>query len=425
VRGWFFRVLLVTVLLQTAVYAIRPMVSYKALSLGADNFDIGMIAAAYASLSLLVAVPIGRWVDRLGEPKFILGGSVAIVGVSLALLTIDSLIALALSQAALGFGHIMSVVGTQTLVANWGDPTRRDGRFGVFTVIVSLGQLAGPALAGFVAGGSLTAIQAGTGGGAGSNTPAVFWSTAVVTAVGMLVAATLVARRARRPAEDSRTGCAQRPPTEPNDDRARKPVRSSSFHAVGRVLRIPSMPQAMIASLTVLTTVDLLTVYLPVYGEANGISVETVGLLLAVRAAASMASRLLMLPMIRHFGRRSVLVTSIVMPAVALGLLPLLEDPSILYVAMAVAGFGLGLGQPISLSWVADQAPATLRGTALGVRLSGNRLGQVVLPAAVGVIAGASGLTAVFVSLSVLLALSAAAVMAAPFGQAAHGQTDP
>lgn len=240
-------------------------------------------------------------------------------------------------------------------------------------------------------------------------------SAAVVTAVGTVVAGTLLAKRPRD--ASGKTLGAGKPSASSLDGTAGK-TRGSSFHAIGRVLRIPSMPQAMIASLTVLTAIDLLTVYLPVYGEANGLSVETVGLLLAVRAAASMASRLLMLPLIRHFGRRSVLVSSIVMPAVALGALPLFDAPYLLYIAMAIAGFGLGLGQPISLSWVADQAPSELRGTALGVRLSGNRLGQVVLPAGVGVIAGATGVTAVFISLSALLGVSAAAVMAAPFGQA-------
>lgn len=67
---------------------------------------------------------------------------------------------------------------------------------------------------------------------------------------------------------------------------------------------------------------------------------------------------------------------------------------------MAVIGLGLGLGQPVTLSWVAGAARRELRGTALELRVSGNRLGQTVLPAVVGLIAGTTALGAVLLTVS-------------------------
>jgi MFS family permease len=388
-EGWFVRLLVITVLLQTAVYAVRSMVSYQALALGADNAQLGIVAAAYASLSLLVAVPVGRWVDRWGEPRFVLMGGAVIGGVSLWLVFIDSLVALAVSQAALGFGHIAAVVGSQALVANRGAPGRRDARFGVFTVVVSTGQLAGPAIGGLLGG----------QGGTGFDGTLLFGAMAALTIPGLVLAWLLLPERADRSGEEPG-------PSGPGD---------SSWQALNRVLRIPSMPNAMIASLTVLTTIDLIAVYLPAYGEANGLSVETVGLLLAVRAAASMASRLLMLQLITWLGRKWLLLVSIALPAAALLALPAFDGPVMLAVLLLIAGFGLGLGQPITLAWVADRAPRKVRGTALGVRLSGNRLGQVVLPLAVGAIAGGSGLAAAFAAMAAMLGGSAVAVLGADF----------
>jgi MFS family permease len=408
VKGWLPRILLVSVLLQTAVYAIRPMVSYQALDLGAGEFELGAIASAYAVLSLVLAVPIGRWVDRWGEPRFVVVGSAVIALVALWLVWADSLLALAASQAALGMGHIMTVVGAQALIANRGDPRRRDTRFGMFTVVVSLGQLAGPAVGGLVAGSGLAGGSAGPSGGAqeGLGTGFVFAVAAGAAGLATLVGALLLRSDAPRRAYSA---ASLDVPTEdgPGD-------RVPAWTAMGQVLRIPSMPHAMAASLTVLTAIDLIAVYLPAYGETHGLSVETVGLLLATRAAASILSRLLMLPMIRTLGRRRLLVLSIVLPAAALAFVPFLDALPLLYAAMAVIGFGLGLGQPITLAWVADRAPDEIRGTALGVRLSGNRLGQTVLPSAVGAVAGVSGVAGVFVSLAVLLGVSAAAVLATP-----------
>lgn len=426
-RGWFPRILAVTLLLQTAVYAIRPMVSYEALSIGADNLDLGLIAAAFSSISLLVAVPIGRWVDRWGEPRFVVIGAAMITFASLWLLAIDNLFVLALSQAALGLGHILSVVGTQTLVANRGAPGKRDARFGLFTVIVSTGQLAGPALAGVIAGSAIpTAPAAGDPGTAGFGTTPVFIAAVAITLLATAGAVSLLLGKVAR-GTDAASASATADQADAEQG-AKSPAskggepRLSSRQAVRRVLSIPSMPHAMVASLTVLTTIDLLAVYLPAYGQANGLSVETVGLLLGVRAAASMASRLLMLPLIRALGRRWLLVLSIVTPALSLGAFPFVDSLPVLYVLMAVAGFGLGLGQPVTLAWVADRAPSEVRGTAIGVRLTGNRLGQTVLPAVVGAVAGAAGVAAVFLSLSVLLMMSAGAVLTADFGQQ---ETDP
>lgn len=397
---WFPRLLLVTFLLQTAIYAIRPIVSYRAISVGADTFDLGVIASSFAALSLLVAVPIGRWVDRWGEPWFVISGAAIISVACVSLVWLGTVWSLALSQAALGLGHIMSVVGTQTLIANASSPERREKRFGIFTVVVSLGQLVGPAAAGLLAGGSLNA-DSGESSQASYGTAVVFAAAGAATGLGCLVAVTLWLRPDDRGRYQSMEG---------REERTAAPMR-----ALGRVLAVPSMPQAMLASLAVLTSIDILAAYLPAYGEANGMSVQTVGFLLAVRAAASMAVRLVMVPLIVLLHRRPLLVLSMLLPAVALATFPFLDQRPLHYLAMIVIGFGLGLGQPITLAWVAGQAPTEVRGTAIGVRLTGNRLGQTVLPLIVGGIAGATGVAAMFFCLSAILTLSSAFVLRGSF----------
>jgi MFS family permease len=400
----FVRVLLITLFLQTAVYGLRPMVSYKAISVGANTFDLGMIASSFAVLSLLVAVSIGRWVDRWGEARFVTAGAVVICAVCVSLLWIDTVWILALSQALLGLGHILSVVATQTLVANLGKPGQRQARFGVFTVAVSLGQLIGPAGAGLLAGNATTSVS-GQGSGQVGTGP-VFASAAAITLVATLLSISLGRRGKEAPARTEASTVGTEPGAQPS---------LSYWSSIGRVFRIPSMPQAMLVSLTVLTAIDILSAYLPAYGEANGLSVETVGFLLAARAAASMASRLVMLPLLRVLKLPHLLAMSTILPALSLGIFPFLESHALIYLVMVLAGFGLGLGQPVTLSWVAGQAPREIRGTALGVRLTGNRLGQTALPSAVGVIASASSITAVFIALAGLLGISTIAVLTANF----------
>lgn len=399
----FPRILVFVFLLTLSTQAIRPMVSYRALELGANAVDLGIVASSFAVLSLLMAVPVGRRVDRWGEPRIIVSGVAVVALTAVGLLWIDTIWALALSQAVLGLGQMMSVIGNQALVASAGDPRRRDARFGAFSVVVSLGQLAGPAAAGLIAGGG-TPDEATLSTSA--DTQLVFLAAAGAASLALVIALSLL--------RGARGGLPV--------DTAVKVERTRSTEALRRVLGVPSMPHAMVASLTVVSSINILTAYLPAYGEAHGLSVQTVGFLLSARAAASVLSRLVMVPLISLLGRRHLLLMSVMLPAGALAAFPLLPSLPWYYAAMAVIGLGLGLGQPVTLSWVAGAAPRELRGTALGLRVSGNRLGQTVLPAVVGLVAGTTALGAVFYSLSAILAVSGTIVLRACFD---HGDAAP
>lgn len=95
---------------------------------------------------------------------------------------------------------------------------------------------------------------------------------------------------------------------------------------------------------------------MPVDGEANGIPVAIVDLL-SSRAAASALSRLGMVPMLRALGRRRLFLLGPWLPAIALLAFPTLDATWPRFVLIAVAGFGLGLGQPMSPAWVSRPAP--------------------------------------------------------------------
>jgi MFS family permease len=75
----------------------------------------------------------------------------------------------------------------------------------------------------------------------------------------------------------------------------------------------------------------------------------------------------------------------------------------VLAVVLVVVGIGLGVGQPLTMSWLAASTPPGLRGRAMSLRLTGNRLGQVAVPSVAGLLAAGAGAGGV-------LALTAAAL---------------
>jgi MFS family permease len=164
-----------------------------------------------------------------------------------------------------------------------------------------------------------------------------------------------------------------------------------------------------------MTTVDVLTAYLPVLGVQRGISPAVIGALLSLRAATSILSRVLIPWMVGRLGRARLLTASAAGSALLTAALPLAGNVPVLAVLLAAAGFLLGIGQPLTMSMVVHAVPSGTRGTALAIRLTGNRFGQVATPAAAGLVAGAAGVSAAFWLLGGLLGLAALAV-AGPYG---------
>ncbi|CAL9410206.1 hypothetical protein SUDANB15_01627 [Streptomyces sp. enrichment culture] len=382
-RGWLLRLVIAFGFAQGAVSMARPAVSYRALALGADEQAVGVIAGAYALLPLFVAVPLGRRTDH-GRCAPLLPAGVVLISGGCALSGLaDSLWAMGLWSGVMGLGHLCFVIGAQSLVARQSAPHEQDRNFGHFTIGASLGQLVGPIAAGALIGGS---DMAGTSALA-----------LLVAGAGAAVACTSLWRIEQPAPAVSRAAPGERVP-------------------VGRILRARGVPAGILISMAVLSATDILTAYLPVVGEHRGIAPSVVGLLLSLRAAATIACRLVLTPLLRLLGRTVLLTVTCLLAAVLCAGIAVPVPVWALALMLAVLGFCLGVGQPLSMTTVVRAAPADARSTALALRLTGNRLGQAAAPAAAGLIAGAAGAAAPFVMLGVLLLLSSGVALRTPSG---------
>ena len=77
--------------------------------------------------------------------------------------------------------------------------------------------------------------------------------------------------------------------------------------------------------------------------------------------------------------------------------------------AMSVLGFAIGLTQTTTMDWVVDLVDDTSRGSALGMRVATNRVGQTFILAAAGVISQWFGVEAAFALLALVMLVTAAA----------------
>jgi MFS family permease len=347
-----------SILAQFVAYAARPALSYALIDHPAASLLLGITAASYALPSVVLALPIGTLIDRVGErPLAVLGGLCLTVAAMTMVFGQANAVMLATAAAVLGLGHLLVVASGQARVANTVAPGRLDTAFGYYSLTASVGQALGP-LALTLPGGTPTEPPLGL----------VFGLAAACSVLTVILALLL-----------------------PSSQRASPAEKLGMIAVSKKLLRTPGIPAGLLASGMVLASIDVLAAYLPLIADANGLPVALVGTMLTVRALASMVSRLGLGIIVRRLGRTRILVGSATTAAVFLVILALPLHSAVLLAAAAAFGLMVGTCQPLTMSWVSSIAPAGTRGLAMALRLATNRVAQTVVPAVAGGIAAAVG----------------------------------
>ena len=371
-------------LAQFTVTVARPMTSYRLLELGNSAADIGWVSVLYALVPLVLFLPASGWAAGRGLVLLGLGSCALVVAGCTGLAVGEDLLSLTIANILLGAGNSGQLLTYQSVIARESGGRHYDRDYGWMAVGASLGQLVGP-----IAG---TFTFEHYGGGLSGTTASMSIAVAAALA-GVAATASLL----HHPQVYGRS-TDERPP--------------KIQHRLHSTLSRPGAKASMYVSLVVTSTIDLWTVYLPVLGEERGWTPRLVGILLALRAAASLLARLALGVSLVHVTRRQILTASVGLAAITVSLVPFLGSAGLLMVAVSLLGLGLGIGQPVTLAWSVSVVRPEEQSTSIAIRLMGNRVGQVVLPALAAFVVGLGGGAAVvFWLLGSLLASSAGAAV--------------
>lgn len=370
---WLALVLINSLLIQGGIYVVRPIVTYKALELGADAAMVGIIGATFALAPLIFAIRIGQFVDKGRAGIALAAGSVILALTTLALLFIDSIPLLMVAMPALGMGHLLVMVGGQTMIANRSGSELYEKNFGLLTFYASLGHGLGPLFGGWLA----------DSGEARVNANAAFLF-ALILFLLAIISVFALARKSENPS---------------------LVLSDSTKTTVASVMKTSTFKSAIFVASATTAVVDVVLIFLPLFGRQIGLSVTEVGILLAIRALASMGVRLVLGEISRKLGLRLILNAGSALTLISMVALALVDNFWIIAAIMLVSGFAMGIGQPATMAWVSRIAAADSRGLAIAIRLTANRFGQVALPAVAGVIAG-GGVAGVFYMLALVQAAS-------------------
>ena len=343
------------VLNHIALSGARLALVEQALRLGVHSLALGLMFAPFALASTLGALPLGRWVDRIGARRPALAGM---------LLTTLALAAsarwpvpqvLTAAAAAIGLGYTASLIALQSEIARGRDEGECRAGFTAFAVGTAASSGFGPFLAGQIM------SHAGAG-----------------TAFGVLAGVSIMAL----------AGGAWRAP------------RLLSLRAGGEVARpLPSAPaplrdlrRLLLADLGMALAWNANGFVVPIVAHRHGWPADVAGNLLGCFGAAVLLVRALPHAWRARGSDWAAIMRALLASGAVLALLPLLPSVSAHVVLQVLLGCGLGSSLPSVMALVEACTPDGRRAEVLGLRQAVLGFGATATPGAVGALVSAAGL---------------------------------
>ncbi len=334
-----------------------------------------MLLAVFSLMPAIVSWQVGRWTDRSGCYRPMLVASIlaaAGFGVAFAWPTMAGLLVTAIIVgSAYGMYHVaqMNAVG---LIST---PETRNRNLANLSLMFSVTNGAGPLLVG-----SLVQLA--------GHAWACFWLMllGVVTAIVIVLGARLLPSGAAHAVKPSRR--------------------------LMDALKEPKLARVLVIGGIVFAAIDVFQFYVPIQAHGQGIPPAAVGTIMACFPAAAFISRLCLPWFMRQAAVEVVLRRAFILATVAFVAMPFMTDPFGLAAIVFVYGFGLNLGQPITLILAYANADKSRSGEIIGVREALNQITRVGAPIVFGAIGSLVGVMAVFAAGAAMLIGGALALRA-------------
>ena len=352
-------ILLVSISIHACYIGSKVVVSLLALELGASQMLIGVLAALYALVPMMIGVYSGRLTDRIGMRIPLLIGALLTAVAMLCGFFWQQLPALFAVATLMGAAFVFHNVAIQNLAGAYGRPEHRARNFSILTIGYSMSSFIGPMIAGF------SIDYAGHG--------RAFLSFALLTLppLALLIFYPHFTRIE----------------TQKSEKKERRALD---------LLRDPPLRRVIIMSGLMVASYELFAFYIPIHTHAAGLSASAIGLILATYAAATFVTRFFLPFVMRRMQANEVMFWFMLLSACGFLVLPFLKTQYPLMLVAFVIGIGSGVGQPLSMTLSYNRSPAGRTGEVTGLRLTFNNISRIVIPLVSGTLGAAFGAAPVF-----------------------------
>ncbi len=372
------RLIVGQIFLHACMAGMRMATPLLALKLGFSAMAVGGLLSLFALTQVFIAVPAGRYTDRVGLRRPVIG--------SVAIATLGALLSalwpvfpvLCLSALATGGATGLTVIALQRHVGRMAsDPAQLKSAFSWLSIGPAISNFLGPVLAG------LMIDHAGP-------QPADVWGfRAAFALMALLPLLTWVIIRHVREHAPGPTAAGQ------GERRALE------------LLREPLMRRLLAVNWLLSSCWDVHTFVVPVLGHERDFSASVIGTILGAFAVAAAFIRVCLPWLSRHVHEHQIITSAMVVTAVLFAIYPLMPSAWAMGVCSILLGLVLGSVQPMIMSTLHQITPEHRQGEALGLRLMSINASSVLMPMLFGAAGAVAGVSPVFWVVGVSVALGA------------------
>ena len=355
------------IFLHACMAGMRMATPLLALKLGYNAVAVGGLLSLFALTQVFIAVPAGRYTDRVGLRRPV-GQAVVVAAVGAALSALWPVFPmLCLSALATGGATGVTVIALQRHVGRLAsDPVQLKSAFSWLSIGPAISNFLGPVLAG------LLIDHAGP-------QPADVWgfraAFALMAALPLLSWAILrhVREHARHPS-----------------------VVAQGPRGALDLLRDPLMRRLLMVNWLLSSCWDVHTFVVPILGHEQGFSASVIGTILGAFAVAAAVIRMCLPWIGRHWHEYQIVTAAMLSTGVLFGLYPFMPSPWAMGACSVLLGLVLGSVQPMIMSTLHQITPEHRQGEALGLRLMSINASSVLMPSLFGAVGAVAGVSPVF-----------------------------
>lgn len=349
---------------QLIINITRPIITLYASNLGSNTLEIGILTAAFAFFPLLLALQAGRIADKYGDRYPVIFGMIGLAIGMFFPYFFSAIWALYISQFIVGISNIFIAVSLQNVIGNIAKESNRDQYFSMFGMAVAAASLVGPVLGGYIS--------------EHYSYNNVFLVSLLFSIIPIFICFKIPSIKKER-----------------NN-------RNSIFESIG-LLKIPLLKKALISSALVLYSRDIFVAYFPIFATKANMSNSQIGWIISLQGLAMIIIRFLLPKLLEYISWDKILLTSVLLAGASFLLIPFTHNLVFYCVLSCLMGFGLGCGQPLSMTTTYNASPLNRTGEVLGLRLSTNRLSQMIAPLFFGIVGSWLGIISVFLVSGIFL----------------------
>jgi predicted MFS family arabinose efflux permease len=368
------RIIAFSILNHSAFAGSRVAVALAGLQLHASPFAIGLILSFYSLLPMFLAVPAGRWIDRIGmRVPMLIGTGALAFGIIVPFLAWD-IGGLYLASVTIGVGFMAFHLCVQKAAGDLGGDAKRKEYFSQLALGYSVSGFLGPTLSGFAI--DLLGHRV------------VFGLLAIAPALAWIALQRYRFEHLRVEPEHA------------------LPERAASARVLD-LLDVPDLRRMYLAIVLISACWDVHQFLVPLYGALHGLSASSIGLVLGSFAVATFVIRLAMPLFLHRYSEWRLILIAMWICAIVYAAYPWFPTLPVMLTLSFVLGLGLGVCQPMILTVLHKSAPPGRVGEATGLRMTLVSATQTVLPTVFGAMGGVLGLAPMFLGMTTLVAVGA------------------